>query len=229
MCELEDNDNARINTQSFAVTTAWNRIELTFAADTSDPLDDDNAKSLSLNWWFHAGSTYSGGTFASNTWADTVQANRCAVDDFTSIFDATSRTFFITGVQMELGDTATPFEHRTYGTELALCQRYYERVTAGSAHSTFVSGFCTTTTASQATLSYSAKRAVPTITFSAASTFRVAHENSAKACTSISASEIGDRIAIIDAGVSSGLTAGQGMGITANNDATAYYELNAEL
>ena len=35
---------ARINTQSFAVTTAWNRIELTFAADTSDPLDDDNAE-----------------------------------------------------------------------------------------------------------------------------------------------------------------------------------------
>jgi hypothetical protein len=125
VCELEDLDNNRTIGQSFAVTTSWNRIELTFAADTSDPLDDDNAASLAVIFWLHAGSTYTGGTFASNTWADAVQANRAAVDGFTSIFDSTSRTLFLTGYQMELGATATEFEHRTFGDELALCQRYY--------------------------------------------------------------------------------------------------------
>jgi hypothetical protein len=56
-----------------------------------------------------------------------VTANRAAVDGLTSIYDSTDRTFSITGVQMELGATATAFEHRTYGEELALCQRYYQK------------------------------------------------------------------------------------------------------
>jgi hypothetical protein len=125
VCELFDVDNGRCITQSFAVTTSWNRIELTFAADTSDPLDDNNAVSLQLSFWLHSGSDFTSGTFAVNTWNDYVQVNRAAVDDLTSIFDATSRTFSITGVQMEIGTTATDFEHRGFGEELALCQRYY--------------------------------------------------------------------------------------------------------
>jgi hypothetical protein len=124
VCELNDVDNTRGITQSFAVTTAWNRIELTFAADTSDPLDDDNANSFAINIWLHAGSDFTSGTFAVNTWNDLTDANRYAVADSTSIFDATSRTLSITGIQMEIGSTATEFESRSYGEELALCQRY---------------------------------------------------------------------------------------------------------
>ena len=143
VCELQDLDTAggRVNTQSFAVTTSWNRIELTFAGDTTGALNDDNGASLGLNFWLHVGSTYGGGTFAGdNTWAGITQANRAAVDGFTSIFDATSRTFFITGVQMEIGATATEFESRTYGEELALCQRYlpaFTRVAGGAAAGQF--------------------------------------------------------------------------------------------
>ena len=127
VCELFDADNSRSITQSFAVTTDWNRIELTFAADTSDPLDDDTAASLFLNIWLHGGSTYTGGTFAVNTWNDQTAANRYAVANRTSIFDSTNRTFFITGVQMEIGTQATDFESRSFNEELALCQRYYEK------------------------------------------------------------------------------------------------------
>ena len=134
VCELFDQDNTRSITQSFAVTTAWNRIELTFAADTSDPLNDDNAVSLYLIFWLHAGSNFTSGTFAVNTWADRVNADRAAVDDLTSIFDSTDRTFFITGVQMEVGATATDFESRSYGEELALCQRYYQQQFTFSAY-----------------------------------------------------------------------------------------------
>ena len=46
----------------------------------------------------------------------------------TSFFDSTDRTFFITGLQMEVGSQATPFEHRSFGEELALCQRYYQHL-----------------------------------------------------------------------------------------------------
>jgi hypothetical protein len=123
-CELYDNDNNRHNGQEFSVTTSWTRVVLTFAGDTTGTLDNDNANSFQINWNLHAGSTYTGGTFSSNTWNTT--ANQRIGDNQTSFFDSTDRTFFITGIQMELGSQATPFEHRSYAEELALCQRYYE-------------------------------------------------------------------------------------------------------
>tara|TARA_R110000782_G_scaffold24822_3_gene64395 strand:- start:136 stop:6243 length:6108 start_codon:yes stop_codon:yes gene_type:complete len=161
-CEFNDVDNGRQIAQEFAVTTSWNRIELTFAADTSDPLDDDNARSLDLNFWLHAGSTYTGGTFSSNAWKDSV-ANTRASDSQTSIFDADSRTFFLTGVQMEIGATATEFESRTFGDELALCQRYYEIGGVGGEGQIF-STSNNATFNSNCTWSYKTrKRATPTV------------------------------------------------------------------
>ena len=127
VCELLDSDGSRMNTQSFAVTTDWNRIELTFVGDTASAIVDDNTASLYLSIWLHGGSNFTSGTFASNTWAASTAANRYAVADRTSIFDATSRTFFITGVQMEIGSTATDFEHKSFGEELALCERYFTK------------------------------------------------------------------------------------------------------
>jgi len=127
--ELEDGDNSRFNSQSFAVTTNWTRVSKTFIADTTGSLDDDNALSLSLNIWLHGGSDFSGGTFSSNTWHTTT--NQRLVDSQTSFFDSTDRTFFITGLQMEIGSQATPFEHRSFGEELLLCQRYFEFINGG--------------------------------------------------------------------------------------------------
>ena len=125
-CELEDVDNTRSINQAFAVTTDWTRVILTFAADTSDPLGNDVNNSLQLNIWLHGGATYSGGTFVSNAWKDIVENTRMA-ESHTSIFDSEARTFFITGVQMEVGSQATPFEHRSFGEELTLCQRYFQK------------------------------------------------------------------------------------------------------
>ena len=127
-CELEDVDNTRSINQAFAVTTDWTRVILTFAADTSDPLGNDVNNSLQLNIWLHGGATYSGGTFVSNAWKDIVENTRMA-ESHTSIFDSEARTFFITGVQMEVGSQATPFEHRSFGEELTLCQRYFQSYT----------------------------------------------------------------------------------------------------
>ena len=122
--ELQDVDNTRYAGQTFSVTTSWNRVSLTFVGDTSGAFDNDNAESLRLNIWLHAGATYTGGTFTSNTWQTT---DNQRLDDITSFLDSTDRTIFVTGWQMEIGEQATPFEHRSFGEEERLCQRYYYR------------------------------------------------------------------------------------------------------
>ena len=123
--EMYDLDNARQVSKTFSVTTSWTRVVLTFPADTTGALDDDNAGSLQLGIWLHGGSDYTSGTL-STTWSSVTQANRA--EGITSFFDSTDRTFFLTGLQLEVGSQATPFEHRSFGEELALCQRYYYRL-----------------------------------------------------------------------------------------------------
>ena len=125
VAELFDQDNTRHVAKTFNVTTDWTRVELSFPADTTGAFDDDNARSLDLNIWLHAGSTYSSGTLPA-TWASETAANRAA--GISSFFDSTSRTFFITGVQVEVGQNPTEFEHEPFDTTLEKCQRYYQSV-----------------------------------------------------------------------------------------------------
>ena len=122
--EMYDLDNNRQISKTFSVTTGWTRVELTFPADTTGALDDDNAASLQLGIWLHAGSNYTSGTLNSSAFAANTNANRAV--GISSFFDSTDRTFFLTGLQLEVGSVATDFEHRSFAQELALCQRYYE-------------------------------------------------------------------------------------------------------
>jgi len=124
--ELFDNDNTRQITKLFATTTSWVKHSITFPADTTGAFDDDNALSLGLNFWLHAGSTFAGGTLNSSSWASSTNANRAA--GISSFYSSTDNEFFLTGVQMEIGSQATPFEHRSFGEELLLCQRYYQTI-----------------------------------------------------------------------------------------------------
>ena len=125
---LRDTDNDRIYNDVFSVTTSWSRVVLTLPGDTNgEYLDQDANASLQMYIWLHAGSTYTGGTYSSKTWADRSNWNTTVNSSNTSILDSTSRTFFITGVQMELGEVATPFEYESYADNLKRCKRYYIR------------------------------------------------------------------------------------------------------
>ena len=139
MLEVKDSDNTRLNHNQFAVTTDWTRIVITLNADTTGAFDDDNALSLELSFLLHGGSNFTSGTYTANTWAGQTNANRAV--GITSFFDSTNRTFFLTGLQLEVGSVATPFENRSFGEELSLCQRYFYRHTIS-----YLSGYCPTTT-----------------------------------------------------------------------------------
>jgi hypothetical protein len=121
--EVEDGDNSRVIGKSYTIDTAdtWQHFTLTFDGDTTGTLNNDNGTGFQFHWWIDAGSTYTSGTF-NTVWQATVASER--MYDTTGWLESTSPEFYLTGVQLEVGDTATPFEHRSYGEELALCQRY---------------------------------------------------------------------------------------------------------
>ena len=129
MCEFFDRDNTRLIQNQFSVTSSWSRVVISFAADTTGAFDDDTAQSMDMAIWLHAGSTFTSGTYTANTWAGQVNANRAV--GINSIYTSTDNYFRMTGLQLEVGPVATPFEHRSYGQELALCQRYFQDVCSG--------------------------------------------------------------------------------------------------
>jgi hypothetical protein len=71
-----------------------------------------------------AGTTFSGGSYSANTWTST-NANRAVGQ--VNVADSTSNDFYLTGVQLEVGDTATDFEHRTFDDERERCERYFQK------------------------------------------------------------------------------------------------------
>ena len=125
VCELWDNDNSRQISKTFTVGTDWSRVELSFPPDTTGAFDNDNARSFDFRIWLHAGSTYTSGSISSNAWIS--NSNNRVGSGTTSILDSTSRTFFLTGVQLEVGQNPTEFEHEPFEVTLRKCQRYYQK------------------------------------------------------------------------------------------------------
>lgn len=166
-----DADNNRTVSRTFAVTSSWQRFTINFGADTSGAFDNDNALSLQLRWYLHAGSGYTSASLQTS-W-DAVNNAATAGGMTSSFYSSTSNTFFLTGVQLEVGDkgdgtsVATDFEHRLFGEELSLCQRYYiDTRSGGSSY-----GGCSMTRSVYANTAYGFSgfpvdmRAKPTIVF----------------------------------------------------------------
>jgi hypothetical protein len=107
-------------TYTISAANTWEQKSITIAGDTSGTWSTTNVGGIIVSISLGAGSTYS---TTAGSW---VAGNFFSATGSTSVIGTAGATFYITGVQLEKGSTATSFDYRPYGTELALCQRYYE-------------------------------------------------------------------------------------------------------
>jgi len=114
-------------TYSISAANTWEQKTITVVGDTSGTWVTDNGIGIRVYFGLGLGSTYSG---TAGAWAGAFYISATGA---TNLMATNGATFYITGVQLEKGSTATSFDYRPYGTELALCQRYYYRVSAASA------------------------------------------------------------------------------------------------
>jgi hypothetical protein len=121
---FRDEDNARIVSKAYTISSAstWEKKTITVAPDITDPFDNDNAHSLTIAWILSAGSSLQSGSLA-DVWQDYDNANYAAGQ--VNFADSTDNNFWITGVQLEAGTTASDFEFLPYDVNLHRCQRYY--------------------------------------------------------------------------------------------------------
>tara|TARA_B110000977_G_C10984241_1_gene457313 strand:- start:170 stop:1237 length:1068 start_codon:yes stop_codon:yes gene_type:complete len=123
-------DGTRHVQMQYTINTAdtWEYKTLLVPADTAGVINNDTGAGMVLRFVMGAGSSWTSGT-APTAWTSIVTADR-HVGQTVNLADSTDNYMNLTGVQLEVGDTATDFEHRLYGEELAACKRYYQVVSA---------------------------------------------------------------------------------------------------
>ena len=125
--ELFEDDNSRHISKTFSVSSSgtWEYKTITFEGDTSGAMNNDNGVGFYVLWHLGAGSNFTSGTLGTS-WQANDTADRVSSSNV-NLADTVGNYFQLTGVQLEVGEQATPFEHRSYGDELARCQRYFEK------------------------------------------------------------------------------------------------------
>ena len=161
---------------SYTISSAntWEQKSITIAGDTSGTWLTTNGLGLRVTFSLGVGSTYrsTAGSWSAN--------NYISVTGETQVVGTNGATFYITGVQLEIGSTATPFERRMYGQELALCQRYLPSVLGATNHFPAMA-YSATGCLAMITFPVTARTAPTGITVSSASHFIAWKSNSANA------------------------------------------------
>jgi hypothetical protein len=226
--ELYDSDNTRQVSKSYTINSAntWEYKTITFPADTTGAFNNDNNLSLFFMWWLAAGSNYTSGAL-NTSWASATTANR--VVGQTNLI-ASTNDFYLTGVQLEVGDTATPFEHRSYGDELARCQRYFlmckPDVASGITHAGFVNLNVRSTTARYGVIHFPVSMRVrPSLAYSGSLTAYSGSGSYAVSAISMNGSSF--HTCEMEITAASGATVGDGGWVRIL--AGAYVEFDAEL
>ena len=124
IAELVDSDNSRQISKSYTISSAntWEKKTITYAGDTTGAFTNDNARSLDIVLWLGAGSNYTSGTL-STSWSSITNANEAVGQ--VNLADSTANEWYITGVQLEAGTSASDFEFLPVDVNKNRCLRYY--------------------------------------------------------------------------------------------------------
>ena len=206
-------------TYTISAANTWEQKSITIPGDTSGTYPTDNSGSIALQFGLGVGSTYSG---TAGAW---VGAGYVSATGATSVVGTNGATWYVTGVQLEKGSTATSFDYRPYTTELQLCQRYYVQFNYASGSNIFPStSFNNGTTNGLATITLPVTmRSAPTgIVISSASHFVLSTGSSNLTPSSIAFTAAGSNNVSVNCTVT-GATVGYGGLLYFTATAGAYF------
>jgi hypothetical protein len=129
--EIFDNDNSRTISKSYTVdvSNTWEKKTITLSGDTTGSFNNDNGQSAAILFWLGAGTNFTSGTLQTS-WGTNTAANRAVGQ--VNLADDTANEWYITGVQLEAGTTASDFEFLPVDVNLARCQRYFYKIIGNS-------------------------------------------------------------------------------------------------
>jgi len=211
-------------TYAISVADTWEQKSVTISGDTSGTWLTTNGIGIQVLFDLGTGTNNTG---TAGAW---VGAGNIGADSTIQLANTLNATWYITGVQLEEGTVATPFERRSYGQELALCQRYYYRLKAGSSYANAGVGRAYSTTNGQAIVAMPVSmRAAPTSTGYSALT----DWNAAQASGNITAMSPASHYSLdyrqISIDITATMNTGQTVILNANNTTNAWIEWSAEL
>jgi len=120
-----DASKSQLKEYSISSANTWEKKTILIEGDTANSITSDNTQSLRVSWWLSVGPDDDNES-ATTSWSINTENFRATANQI-NLFSSTSNDFYITGIQVELGSVATPFEHETFGETLQKCQRYYEK------------------------------------------------------------------------------------------------------
>ena len=168
-------NNSLSKNYTISAANTWERKTITFPANTSTNFNNAATEGCELAWYLAAGTNFTSGSLASDYGSNAT--NTRAAGQTANVASANSNTWFITGVQLEVGDTATEFQHRSFEEELASCQRYFYKAVSGI-NKQFGVGTYYATSLITSTLTFpTTMRTPPTITVGTGTNYYVAYGN----------------------------------------------------
>ena len=212
---------------TISVASTWEYKTITIAGDTSGTWLTTNGLGIRLYMSLGAGSNFTG---TAGAWGAT--GRTASTTGTASVIGTLNATWQFTGVQLEKGSTATSFDYRPYGTELALCQRYYYKIQSLTADAALGSGYVASSTTGRHIIPFPVSmRTNPTALDQSgtAANYQVTSAGGNTACSAVPAFNTADTYsALVNTTVASGLTTGQGA-IFRSASSSAYLGWSAEL